>query len=417
MAGRTGPVGVGIIGAGVISNTYLENLAGFADTEVLAIGDLFPEAAAARAAEHGVPTSGGVDAVLGHPDVEIVVNLTIPAAHAEVAGQAIAAGKHVWNEKPLALDRESARALLASADGSGLMVGCAPDTFLGTGWQQVRRLVERGVVGTPLTALFLMQQPGPDRWHPNPAFLFQEGAGPLFDIGPYYLTALVQLFGPAVSVAAVGSRSRERRVIQTGPRAGEEFDVTVPSQMSSLTRFASGQSLTMLLSFDSALRRIQLELTGSEGTLLLPDPNMFDGDIQLRKPGAEDWETVASDHPAVLPRNRGAGHGPGAPGGPPAPGPGCAGLPRAGHHGVHLGVGPDRCRGRGAEHGGAARAAARGLGPEGRDRLSSGRLVVPRPRPAPRSPHPVGLLPSPCGGGEVDPKGVKGATGAVRAGR
>jgi predicted dehydrogenase len=291
---RTGPVGVGVIGAGVISDTYLKNLTSFPDTEVLAVGDLFPEVARAKAAEHGVPTGGAVDAVLGNPDIELVINLTIPAAHAEVAEQVIAAGKHVWNEKPLALDRASARRLLDAADAAGLRVGCAPDTFLGAGLQTTRRLLESGAIGTPLTALFLMQNPGPDRWHPNPAFLFAEGAGPLFDIGPYYLTALVQLFGPAAAVAAVGSKAFETRTIHTGPREGEQFPVTVPSQTSSLTRFRSGQSLTMLLSFDSAVPRILLEISGSEGTLLLPDPNMFAGDIKVRKTGAEDWETLAT---------------------------------------------------------------------------------------------------------------------------
>ena len=137
-----------------------------------------------------------------------------------------------------------------------------------------------------------MQQPGPDKWHPNPAFLFQEGAGPVFDIGPYYLTALVQMFGPVAAVAAVDSKSRETRVIVEGPKAGEEFAVTVPSQTATLVQFVSGQSLTMLLSFDSAVPRILLEVTGSEGTLLLPDPNMFDGEIQIRAMGAEEWETA-----------------------------------------------------------------------------------------------------------------------------
>jgi predicted dehydrogenase len=291
---KAGPVGVGVIGAGIISNNYLQNLTSFPDTEVLAVADLFPDAARAKAEEHGVPTGGGVDAVLDNPDVELVINLTIPAAHAEVAGQAIAAGKHVWNEKPLALDRASGRRLLEAADAAGLRVGCAPDTFLGAGLQTTRRLLESGVIGTPLTALFLMQNPGPDRWHPNPAFLFQEGAGPLFDIGPYYLTALVQMFGPAAGVAAVESKARDVRTVHTGPLAGQEFPVAVASQTASLTRFESGQSLTMLLSFDSAVRRILLEITGSEGTMLMPDPNRFAGEIKVWKTGAEDWETLAT---------------------------------------------------------------------------------------------------------------------------
>ncbi len=291
---RTSPVGVGVIGAGVISKTYLENLNSFPDTNVVAIGDLYPEAATRRAEEHGVPTSGDPSAVLDHPGVEIVVNLTIPAAHAEVAGQAIAAGKHVWNEKPLALDRASGRALLDAADAAGLRVGCAPDTFLGSGLQATRRAIDGGLIGDPLTALILLQGPGPESWHPNPAFLFQEGAGPLFDIGPYYLTALVQIFGPAATVAAIGSKSKAKRVIGSGPKAGEQFDVTVPSQTSALARFESGQSLTTIFSFDSPVPRTLLEVTGTEATLLVPDPNTFGGDLKIRKTGAEDWEVVES---------------------------------------------------------------------------------------------------------------------------
>ena len=237
-----GPVGIGVIGAGTISDTYLENLTSFADTDVLAIGDLFPEAAQLKAAKYDIAAAGDVATVLDHPGVEIVVNLTIPAAHAEVAGQAIAAGRHVWNEKPLALDRFSGQRLLDDAAAAGLRVGCAPDTFLGSGLQTACRLIEQGMIGTPLTALALLQLPGPEAWHPNPAFLYAAGAGPLFDLGPYYLTALVQVFGPAASVAALGSKARERRVIGSGPKAGEEFDVTVPSHVSALAQFESGQS-------------------------------------------------------------------------------------------------------------------------------------------------------------------------------
>jgi predicted dehydrogenase len=292
---RTGPVGIGIIGAGVISGTYLENLTAFPDVRVHAVGDLFPEAAAARAAEHGVPRHGGIDAVLEDPDVEIVVNLTIPAAHVEVSLAAISAGKHVWSEKPVALDREGGRRLLEAADAAGVRLGCAPDTFLGAGLQAALKALARGDVGTPLTALTLMQSPGPESWHPNPAFLFQTGAGPLFDIGPYYLTALVQAFGPVASVAAISSKSRDRRVVGSGPRAGESFDVTVPTHVSALTRFHGGQSAQSTFSFDSPLSRQGfVEITGTEATLALPDPNDFDGDVKIRRRGSEDWEVLTS---------------------------------------------------------------------------------------------------------------------------
>jgi predicted dehydrogenase len=301
---KTGPVGIGFIGAGVISDTYLENLNSFPDTNVVAVGDLFSEAANAKAEKHGIAVSGGPEVVLDNPDVELVVNLTIPAAHAEVALQAINAGKHVWNEKPLALDRVSAKALLDQAEATGLRVGCAPDTFLGSGLQHARRLITDGEIGAPLTALVLMQSPGPESWHPNPAFLFQEGAGPLFDIGPYYLTALVQTFGPIASVAAVGSKSRETRVIGSGPKAGEEFAVTVPSHVSASARFESGQSATLIFSFDSPRRRTLLEVTGTDATMVFPDPNMFDGEIAIQRRDDEDAKVVAT---TTLQSSRGTG--------------------------------------------------------------------------------------------------------------
>ena len=239
----TSSVGIGVIGAGTISDTYLENLTSFADTDVLAIGDIVPEAAREKAAKYDVPAAGDVATVLGHPGVEIVVNLTIPAAHAEVASQVIAVGKHVWNEKPLTLDLPSGRSLLRDAEAAGLMVGCAPDTFLGRGLADglppYRAGLDRDAAHGAGAAAAL---PGPESWHPNPAFLYAAGAGPLFDLGPYYLTALVQVFGPAASVAALGSKARERRVIGSGPKAGEEFDVTVPSHVSTLIQFESGQS-------------------------------------------------------------------------------------------------------------------------------------------------------------------------------
>ncbi|MHA7179247.1 Gfo/Idh/MocA family protein [Arthrobacter sp. MDB2-24] len=294
-ARRTGPVGVAVIGAGVISREYLTNLTSFPDVTVHIVADMFEEFAAARAAEFGVPASGSVQDALDHPDVEIVVNLTIPAAHVEVATAAVGAGKHVWSEKPFSLDRESGIGLLKTADAAGVRLGCAPDTFLGAGLQTALRLVARGDIGVPLTALTLMQSPGPESWHPNPAFLFQEGAGPLFDMGPYYLTALVQTFGAITKVAGIGSKSREKRTIGSGPKAGEVFDVTVPSHVSAIAQFAGGGSSQSIFSFDSPLKRAGfIEVTGTEGTLAFPDPNTFTGDLLLTRPGADKPEVIAA---------------------------------------------------------------------------------------------------------------------------
>ncbi|WP_158862367.1 Gfo/Idh/MocA family protein [Leifsonia sp. AG29] len=283
-----GRVGVGVIGAGVISKEYLGNLTSFPDLEVRFVADIDLDRAKAQAEKYGVPGSGTVEELLADDTVEIVVNLTIPKVHVEVALQALAAGKHVWSEKPFALDRASGRELLETAQAKGLRVATAPDTFLGAGIQSARRLLESGGIGAPLSALTLMQGPGPESWHPNPDFLFQEGAGPLFDIGPYYLTALVQLFGPVRRVSAVVSKARETRVVGSGPRAGEEFSVTVPTHVSALYEFESGQTAQSVFSFDSHLKRTQFEVAGLDATVVVPDPNTFEGDLLLHGPDGID---------------------------------------------------------------------------------------------------------------------------------
>ncbi|WDG17390.1 Gfo/Idh/MocA family protein [Microbacterium sp. Clip185] len=305
----TGPVGVGVIGAGMISDTYLENLGSFPDIRVIAIGDLDTARAAAQATRHGVPHAGAPEDVLAHPEVEIVVNLTIPAAHAAVSAAAIAAGKHVWSEKPIGIDRESARALLAAADAAGLRVGVAPDTILGPGLQTARRAVLRGDIGVPLSAHTTMQYIGPDIFHPNPEFLFARGAGPLFDMGPYYVSALVSIFGPVDRVMALGSQSRASREIRVGERAGTAFPVEVPTHVQALTRFEGGAAADSVFSFDAVLARSGvIEINGTEGALIVPDPNTFGGEVRVGRSvggGAEpSWETVA---PVGVEAGRGLG--------------------------------------------------------------------------------------------------------------
>ncbi len=284
-ATRRGPVGVGVIGAGMISRAYLDNLTRFPDVSVLIVGDLDEERARRQAQAHAVPDAGTAGDVLAHPAVELVVNLTIPAVHAEVSSAALAAGKHVWSEKPISVDRESSARLLAEAATAGLLVGVAPDTVLGPGLQTARRVIARGDIGTPLAAQTVFQWPGPDLFHPNPEFLFAAGAGPLFDIGPYYLTALAHVFGSYARVAAVGSRSRRTRRILVGERAGTEFEVVAPSHVSAIAAFEDGAVAQSVLSFDSPLaRRGYVEITGTEATLLVPDPNRFSGPVRLTRP-------------------------------------------------------------------------------------------------------------------------------------
>lgn len=279
------PVGVGIIGAGVISDTYLENLTSFPDVDVLIVGDPIAERARAQAEQYGVPAWGTADDVLAHPDVQVVVNLTIPAVHVEVSSKAIAAGKHVWTEKPLGLDREGTAELLRQADAAGLRIGSAPDTLLGPGFQSAKRAILDGAIGRPLFAQASFQTQGPDLWHPGPQFLFARGAGPLLDMGPYYVSALVSLFGPVDRVAAVGTRPRVQRSIRTGPAAGEVFDVEVPTTVQLIASFEGGEQAQGLFSFDSALERAGvLEVHGTEGSMFLPDPNHFVGEISRVEP-------------------------------------------------------------------------------------------------------------------------------------
>ncbi|AYG04413.1 Gfo/Idh/MocA family protein [Gryllotalpicola protaetiae] len=285
--------GVGIIGAGNISTQYLKNLTTFPEVEVRFVADIDLPRAAAQADAYGVPASGAVDELLARDDIDVVVNLTIPAAHTEVGQRIIAAGKHVWSEKPVALDHESAAGLLAAAEAAGLRVACAPDTVLGAGIQTALRAIARGDIGEPLTATTMFHVPGPELWHPNPDFLFATGAGPLFDMGPYYVTTLVHAFGSASRVQAVSSKSRETRVIGSGPRAGQSFPVEVPTHHAALIEFVGGASAQSTFSFQHALPRAGfVEINGTEGTISLPDPNNFDGDSTLWRYGQDEPTTI-----------------------------------------------------------------------------------------------------------------------------
>jgi predicted dehydrogenase len=294
-----GPVGVGVIGAGVISDTYLSNLTSFPDLRVCMVADLDLARAQTQATKHGVPRSGSVPELLADPSIELVVNLTIPAAHVDVGLAALEAGKHVWAEKPLALDRETGRKLLDRAREKGLRVASAPDTVLGAGLQTARRAIDANRIGEPLTALAVFQSPGPEVWHPAPEFLFAPGAGPLLDMGPYYLTELVQLLGPMRRVTAAGGQARPTRVIGSGPRAGTEFPVAVPTTVTALVEYERGGSAQLVVTFDSALHRVMLEVTGTLATAVLPDPNGFGGSTLVHRFGhVKPEELEASGHQA-----------------------------------------------------------------------------------------------------------------------
>ncbi|MFD2840518.1 Gfo/Idh/MocA family protein [Populibacterium corticicola] len=288
-------LGVGIVGAGVISQEYLNNLKRMPHLDVRWVADQDINRAASRAQQFGVPHAGTVDDMLADTSVDIVVNLTIPAAHHEISSRAIEAGKNVWSEKPLSLDVKSGRELLEQAKHRGVRIASAPDTILGAGFQNALRLVSSGAIGTPITATAIFQTDGPESWHPAPAFLYAQGAGPLFDIGPYYLAALAQILGPARSVSAVGTRSRDTRTIASGPNAGTTFPVEVFTHVSALITFETGSTAQVTLSFDSSLPRAGIvEISGTEGTLAFPDPNEFAGATHLWRRGANQPEVVPS---------------------------------------------------------------------------------------------------------------------------
>ncbi len=288
---------VGIIGCGNISGIYLQNLTkNFRNVELVACADMMQERAEAKAAEHGIRAMS-VDALLADPEISIVVNLTIPKAHAAVTLQILNAGKHAYLEKPFAITREDGLAMLAKAREKGLRIGCAPDTFLGGGIQTVRKLLDDGWIGKPVGATAFMTCHGHESWHPDPEFYYEVGGGPMFDMGPYYLTALVNLLGPVASAAGHADITFPTRTITSEKKFGKIVEVEVPTHVTGLLRFAGGQSATVMTTFDvwhSQLPRI--ELYGSEGTMIVPDPNSFGGPVLLRRMGQSDWSTIPLSH-------------------------------------------------------------------------------------------------------------------------
>ncbi len=287
------PVKVGIVGCGTISGIYLKNARWLSAIEVAACADLFVERAEARAAEYGVPKACSVAELLADPTIEIVLNLTIPNAHAEIALAALEAGKSVYNEKPLAISREDGQRMLALAAEKGLRVGCAPDTFLGGGIQTCRKLIDDGAIGQPVAAIATMMNHGPEHWHPDPDFYYQVGAGPMFDMGPYYLTALVNLIGPVRRVTGSAQITTPERTITSQPKQGATIHVTTPTHVAGLMDFAGGAVGTIITSFDvwgSTLPCI--EIYGTQGTLSVPDPNTFGGPVRLNRARQQEWEDV-----------------------------------------------------------------------------------------------------------------------------
>ena len=288
------PVRIGLIGCGTISPAYLRAAATFDVMKFAACADINPEAAKKTEAAFGVPAMS-VDELLARDDVEVVLNLTIPAAHGEVNLAAIEAGKHAYCEKPFGLDVAEGERVLSAAAAANLRVGCAPDTFLGGGHQTVRGLIDSGAIGKPVAATAFMMSSGPESWHPNPHFYYHVGGGPLFDMGPYYLTALVQALGPVRRVAAIASRARAQRIVGSQPHAGDAIDVQVDTHASGTLEFHSGAVATVAMSFD--VRRHSnrfIEIHGLDASLSAPDPNGFGGKVRLSK--GRDWEEAPLTH-------------------------------------------------------------------------------------------------------------------------
>ncbi len=291
------PARVGIVGCGTISGIYLQNSKLLEAFEVVACADLVPERARSRAAEFGVPRACGVEELLADPEIEIVLNLTIPKAHAEVALAALAAGKSVYNEKPLAVSREDARRMLDLAAAKGLRVGCAPDTFLGGGLQTCRKLIDDGAIGEPVAAVAFMMSHGHESWHPDPDFYYQPGGGPMFDMGPYYLTALISLIGPIRRVTGSARITFPERTITSQPKYGTKIVVNTPTHVAGVLDFANGAVGTIITTFDvwpTELPRI--EVYGTEGSLSVPDPNTFGGPVRIRKAREKEWTEVELTH-------------------------------------------------------------------------------------------------------------------------
>lgn len=284
---------VGIIGTGNISGIYLQNGSKFDAMEVVACADLDVERAKAKGEEHGIKGCS-VDDLLADPDIQMVINLTIPQAHASVCLRALEAGKHVYVEKPFAVTREEGLEVLELARKKGLYAGSAPDTFLGGGIQTSIKLIEDGWIGTPIGATAFMVGGGHESWHPAPEFYYQHGGGPMFDMGPYYLTALVAMLGPITRVTGSARISYPERTITSQPKYGQKVKVEVPTHIAGVMDFASGAIGTLLTSFDvkggSQLPRI--EVYGSQGTLQVPDPNNFGGPIYLSRAGQREWSEI-----------------------------------------------------------------------------------------------------------------------------
>jgi predicted dehydrogenase len=294
-------LGVGVIGCGNISAAYFGLAPLFKGLEIRACADVNMKAAKARAKEFKIKAQS-VGNLLKNPDIDVVVNLTVPAAHYPVSMKALRAGKHVYSEKPLVLSLKEGLALKKLADEKGLKVGCAPDTFLGGAHQQARKAIDDGKVGKITSGTAHVMNFGMEHWHPNPDFFYLPGGGPILDLGPYYVANLINLIGPVKRVVALATMPQKSRKIVSEPRKGQEVPVKTPTNIHALLEFANGATVTLSASWDVfAHRHANMELYGSEGSLYVPDPNFFGGEVLATKRDGPAEPLEAWDHPFGVP--------------------------------------------------------------------------------------------------------------------
>ena len=303
------PVRVGCVGTGAISRQYLSMQKNFPAVKMVACADLDLDRAKTAADEHGVPKVMSVDDLLADGEIEVVLNLTIPAAHVPLAMKSLDAGKHTYMEKPLGVDREEGRKLLRKVEQTGLRVGCAPDTFMGAGIQTARKLVDDGALGQITAFTANMVGRGHEHWHPSPEFYYQPGGGPMFDMGPYYLTALLQILGPIRRVTGFTSIAIPERTITSEALRGKVISVQTPDHYMGVIETAGGVVGSIAQSF--AMRNADVDgkhpivIYGTEATLKVPDPNSFDGVPLIRREGGESWEEVPHAFPTGYGRSVG----------------------------------------------------------------------------------------------------------------
>ncbi|MCY4063431.1 MAG: Gfo/Idh/MocA family oxidoreductase [Chloroflexi bacterium] len=296
---------VGLIGTGNIAPAYIEGCAPFDVIKMTACADILAERAEAFAAEHGL-IACGVDDLLARDDIDIVVNLTIPQAHAEVSLQIMNAGKHAYSEKALAVSREDGAKIVTAAKEAGLRMGCAPDTFLGGGLQTARKAIDDGLIGAPVAATAVFMAHGPESWHPNPGIFYQKGAGPLFDMGPYYLTALVHLMGPVARVSASARMTFPERIATSEAMMGTRLPVEVNTHVAGTLEFVSGAIASVITSFDIWGHHVpMLEIHGEDASMNVGDPNFFHGKNHVLKGGTREWVEIPHTHTTNI--GRGAG--------------------------------------------------------------------------------------------------------------